>query len=480
MEYIKTGQFDYVWYKYETPITLRLSAESPGRYFKFSNMVPHNTAISPAYNENKKYDILFYGGIYPTPYPFRNRLYKLLRKNQHQFNILFLPYTKKRAHTMTTGDQLYELIDQSYLTISTQSTTLALVAKYIEIGLYGSVACGDYPECEPDLIMKQNMVHITRHFTDDQILTSIRNALSNKKTLEQYSNNTKTHLAGAYTYSAGLARFDSLVDTCSPPITHAICILVVSPNDITCEFISRSATPSHRVFILADDSSADLTGMALRYPAIQFIQVSDSACQAAGFVNANTWGIKKTPTAWDKAFYYFGHACPDQFEHVWMVEEDVFVPRPDAFSHIDAQYESTDLLTASHVCRTAHSEWAYWNLGDGKTADDSALFSSMVCACRLSRKMLSVIRSYAEAHRTLFYIEIMVNTLAVNAGCSVQTPVELATIQPKPAPGKRFRHFSKATQTFEWISSALPDKIATTHLYHPVKPLELHKLWRMR
>ena len=207
--YINDQKFDYVWYKYETPITKRLSTLHNNCY-KFPHMI-FDKNIHKDYNLEKKYDILFYGATYPNAYPFRNRLYRLLYQNQDKFNIKFLPYTKKHSHKMTIGVDLYKLINQSWLTCACCLVSSILVAKYYEIGLCGSVVLGDYPEYESEQYLKQNMIYINRHMSDEDILNSITEALNNKKMLSQYSNNTKQYFSKNYMYENGLQKFEELI-----------------------------------------------------------------------------------------------------------------------------------------------------------------------------------------------------------------------------------------------------------------------------
>lgn len=205
--YIKQNNFNYVWYKYETPITTRL--EKIGiKCYKFPHMI-FDPNIHKDYNLEKKYDILFYGATYPDVYPFRNRLYYILQKNKEKFNILFLPYTKKNQKKMITGIELYKLISQSWMTCACCSINNVLVAKYFEIGLCGSVVLGDYPEYETEQYLKENMIYIDKTKTDDEIVNIIEQNLKNKKKLLEYSSNTKEYIGRNYMYSNGVDRFDN-------------------------------------------------------------------------------------------------------------------------------------------------------------------------------------------------------------------------------------------------------------------------------
>jgi hypothetical protein len=209
-DYIKNNNFDYVWYKYFTYITKKLSIQNPNKYFKFPHMM-FDPEKHKDYNLEKKYDILFYGATYPKSYPFRNRLYHFLVNNSKKFRVHFLPYSKRKPKKMTTGVELNKLISQSWLTVSTCLTVNILVAKYFEIGLCGSVICGDYPQIEDETFLKKNMIYINKHMSDDQMLKIITDALNNKELLKEYSKNTKEYLSKNYMMKNGVDRFDNLI-----------------------------------------------------------------------------------------------------------------------------------------------------------------------------------------------------------------------------------------------------------------------------
>lgn len=212
LKYIYEHKFDYIWYKYETPITIKLSNFN-NNYYKFSHMV-FDKNIHKDYNLEKKYDILFYGAIFPQFYPFRNRLYHLLKKNTDKFNIKFLPYTKKCPEKMTVGEDLYKLIGECWLTTACCAISNCLLAKYFEIGLCGSVVLGDYPEYESEKYLKENMIYINNDMSDEDIINNITKALDNKKKLQEYSENTKNYILNNYMYENGLKRFEELISKC--------------------------------------------------------------------------------------------------------------------------------------------------------------------------------------------------------------------------------------------------------------------------
>ena len=255
---------------------------------------------------------------------------------------------------------------------------------------------------------------------------------------------------------------------------NAICLLVVNPSTIICDFLKNIKT--HHIYMIVDNNKYDLTEFKEKYFNINFIQIDDHVCSSEGFVNANTWGIKKTPTAWDKVFYYFG-VKNVTYDNVWILEEDVFVRNNSAFKMLDNLYPEEDLLVSKNNKKTEDSKWLYWHFGEGKI--DTPLYNSMVCACRISNKFFEKIKNYADENKTLFYIEIMINTIANKYKLNIRCPQELSTICPKPQSGKRYR-VKLDNGKWDWVSSELPKNIKENYMYHPVKKLQLHRDWRKK
>lgn len=202
--------YDKIWFKYLTPITKKLTIEKPEYFLKFPHMM-FDPNIHKDYNLEKKYDILFFGATYIETYPFRNRLYYILKKNINKFNILFLPYTKKNYKSMITWIELYKLISSSWLTITCCAISEVLVSKYFEIGLCGSVICGDYPSQEDEIYIKDNMILLDRNMSNSEIIDNISKALSDKSKLKEYSENLKKYISEKYMYENGLKLFESYI-----------------------------------------------------------------------------------------------------------------------------------------------------------------------------------------------------------------------------------------------------------------------------
>jgi hypothetical protein len=230
-----------------------------------------------------------------------------------------------------------------------------------------------------------------------------------------------------------------------------IALLCVCPNDRVVEFAKNYAI-THPTYIICDDPNCETP----RLSNITFVKITDDECRSTGYNNSNT-AITKRPSAWDKVILYF---CEKNLEpeHVWFIEEDVFVPRADIFKELDQRYPTTDLVTKQHVKDTEDPSFEFWYDGDGKM--ERPFYRSLVCSTRVSRRLFDKVKELHDSKNTLCFIEIMFSTLAVKNNFSIEQPSELQSII--------FRH----TWTEETVNP--------NGLFHPVKDTTLHDTYRER
>jgi hypothetical protein len=214
------------------------------------------------------------------------------------------------------------------------------------------------------------------------------------------------------------------------------------PHPLAIAFFETLRRDNYDLYIVLDDSTVTPPVS----DTIKYVQLADSLCREEGWVNA-AFTIPKVPSAWDKVLRYF--CCSANYDHVWILEDDVFVPTANTIADIDAKHPSADMLSAANgMNTTGRMDWL-WNHAVGKIALPWAC--SMVCAVRLSRRLLKCIREYVEKHRTLLFIEFMFNTLALHNGFVVECPPELKEII--------------------YMRSTPLANIDPTWLYHPVKSI---------
>ena len=205
---MKNIDSDYIIFRYDTYLTKNIFNKS--RQFILNHFV--DSQVFYDRKLEKKYDLLFYGNNLSVSYPFRNRLLKIFRENKRKFNIKLIEFSRRKRDmkTLVHGNELAKLINQSWITISTKSVSNFLLQRYYEVGLSKSVICGDFPDLETDIEIKNNMILIDNSMSDDKILDIIQNNLKDKKNLKDLSEKTHNHFVNNYTFNHGLIKFDKI------------------------------------------------------------------------------------------------------------------------------------------------------------------------------------------------------------------------------------------------------------------------------
>ena len=149
---------------------------------------------------------------------------------------------------------------------------------------------------------------------------------------------------------------------------------------------------------------------------VHFFYIPDATCKDACFGGSaiNGFTIKKEVTAWDKAFYFFSIQRPE-YNAVWFLEDDVFVPVSDTLS-IWIKY---DVLSAPIFSIVEDPHWPLWKLASLKKRRPlcpSRWWRGMVCGVRLSKHFLEEVKRISEKNGVLYFIEIMIPSFAHGGG----------------------------------------------------------------
>lgn len=242
---------------------------------------------------------------------------------------------------------------------------------------------------------------------------------------------------------------------------NAIVLLTRLPNEVWLNFLQNFK--KYDVYVCIDCTKKNYAKL-YEGSNITFIQMEDRYSKYFGYHNAliRTPRIPDKPLAWDKALLYFCMIRREKYAHVWFIEDDVFFLKEEVLLKMDTGKDTkdTDVLTPFHdINETGEMNgWGHWNTVAGKMPIPWA--RSMVCACRLSRKLLTHVRDYVKRWKTLVYHEAMFNTLALHHGLVVKCPVEMNTI-----------HFcttwKEQDMRMDWM-------------YHPIKDYQVHNRLRMR
>lgn len=247
----------------------------------------------------------------------------------------------------------------------------------------------------------------------------------------------------------------------------AIVLLTLRPDPDQVAFLADMAAQGYDLFAVAD-----APGTPPLMPPVTLLHPPDAACVAAGFADLNPFvTCRKRPSrvsAWERALYALSVEHPHH-RHVWFVEEDVFIPAADTLARIDDRHGAADLLCEACDANPDgdRSGW-HWFRHMPEEILPPPWARSMVCAVRLSRRLLDLVRDLLARHPDLaphpdgtaryFFIEYLFHTLALRHGLSIVCAPELA--------GVLFRH--------DWTMAG----VAPGRLYHPVKNLALHPAWR--
>lgn len=239
----------------------------------------------------------------------------------------------------------------------------------------------------------------------------------------------------------------------------AVVFLCNEPQIGTLSFAIEIALEGQfEVFLVIDNCDAYY---GKEYRGVNIIQIKDEFTSLKGYYGCNIDGksthVKKEVIAWDKFLFSFCETL-DSFDFVWVFEDDVFIPSIETINNLDAKYGHYDLVTPNNFEKK--DKLMDWHWRHGFESIDPPHYYSMVCACGVSRNLLNEIKKYKEAKGKLFHIEIMFNTLAMQAGLNVADPLELKSV----------------VWMGEWGLDEfllLPDNV-----FHPKKDIENHESLR--
>lgn len=233
----------------------------------------------------------------------------------------------------------------------------------------------------------------------------------------------------------------------------AVVLLTLNPNLELIKFYRNLPRNNYDFYCLIDDNSIKKDSINGH---LNFIQIDDHVCAQNGFQGFNPVITKNNSplvSAWDKAIFYFCHHNRS-YEHIWFIEDDVFVPNINLFNIIDSQYKNTDLLSSENVINTTGElkSWCWW-----KMASQSNLplpwAKSMVCALRVSKILMQLLCKHVSINKDKYkFIEYIFHTLAFHNKLSVQVVASLSGI--------------------EWRRDWVKEELNSNTFYHPVKSIE--------
>jgi hypothetical protein len=214
----------------------------------------------------------------------------------------------------------------------------------------------------------------------------------------------------------------------------------------------------HQVVVVSD------SGFDARPAIADGIHISDEEAVQARCFNSSPL-IKRTPIAWDKALYLL-MTRRVEFDHAWIIEDDVAFASPDLARDLIAKYAGTDadLLAAKFFRPSEQPEWGHWrHAAPFEPAHQAGGFMPLA---RLSRSLIDRCAEFVEQHRSFCFIETMFPSLVVKHGLRAET---FDFVHDE----RRFR-FEPAFERWELLQ-----KIGDTlgeGVFHPVKSDSLRTL----
>lgn len=140
-----------------------------------------------------------------------------------------------------------------------------------------------------------------------------------------------------------------------------------------------------------------------------------------------------------------------------VIEDDVFFFNEDTLLNIDNKYLHSDLLTNAYT-DSLNDDINTWHWKHIKIKFAPPYYKAMVCITRFSKKMIVSIDNYAKRYKTLFFLEALFPSIAKVCSLKYDTPEEFFNII--------------------WKRDYKKEDINVKDLYHPVKNLENHLLFR--
>lgn len=200
----------------------------------------------------------------------------------------------------------------------------------------------------------------------------------------------------------------------------AVAFLTKNPQENTLRFAKEVSDIGFDTFVISDEQTS----------AENAIYITDDMCISLNYKNAHIWensgSIKKQITSWDKMIYLFCEleTC---YNFVWVFEDDCFIPSVETIQHLHMKYRNFHLVTPNNFKNDGSMQDWHWRYIYDK-CNRAPYAYSMVSACGISRDVLNEVKRFKESEGTLFFIEAMFNTLALQKGLKVIDAFELKSV----------------------------------------------------
>jgi hypothetical protein len=242
---------------------------------------------------------------------------------------------------------------------------------------------------------------------------------------------------------------------------YAICFLTIDIKKELFEFAETLIDSNYDVFICLDNNEIDTS--IYNETKITFVSINNEEAKNNGFYGSVSYCSDRACSR-DKALYYFAKINKTTFDFTWFIEEDVFIPNKNTIKNIDLKYSNCnyDLLSEINEIKESNNDksvdWYHYHAGRLENKIDFPWAHSMICAVRISNKLLNIISDFAYKNKFLLYDECLFNTLALQNNLNIYNPIELSNI------------------IFLFNDIEINENnINRSYLYHPLKNLKKHE-----
>ena len=251
---------------------------------------------------------------------------------------------------------------------------------------------------------------------------------------------------------------------------NILCFLTVKPSQQLYDFAKELKHDKYQIYICIDNDSYNIP--ISDDASITILKINSDICENSGF-KSSVLSFNNKACSRDKALYYFCKINLN-YDYIWFLEEDVFIPTKYTISNIDEKYKGQDLLSASHIIKNSIDDimkpdmtfdWWWGHIIQKNKIQLLFPFAwSMICAIRVSKKLLMCISEYADKYYNLFLDEALFNTIALQNNLIIENPTELSTIL-----------YVHDLDIYDW---QFKDITFIDHLYHPLKDYSKHCEYR--
>jgi len=237
----------------------------------------------------------------------------------------------------------------------------------------------------------------------------------------------------------------------------AFCLLCRRPSKSWLSFLDNlQSTTQYKVIVICDDNTYDSEEYNT---SVRIIKYETDTVKSAYYTHACFASMGSFIIAWDKAIYHFCEV-EKEYDYVYFVEDDVFIPSIESIQNIQEKY-TDDLLCHcdNGFFEKDKGDINVWNWRHANGALNLPWYASMVCAIRVSNALLRSVQRHVQLLRRIPFIEILWNTLAHQNKLSVRIIQEFEYIIYNPS-SLDYKNYIEILKKGQWL--------------HPMKEMEEH------